>query len=338
MIKTNKLCKQVFSVILSLLIIFMGTTFCNAAIKPENEVSPCYANIDGKSANISISGIKANCTASLRCESSMSLKIKMELQKSKSGGYETVETWTSSKTGTYLAMSESVDSQLINKGYPLELIEIMLDEEKADLIANNCYYDCANTYNYDENGELINVTNFDENGITPFGQIKTSHLSLTITTSKSGSNTVLTFSYNWKTLPANRFQDPMSLAWDSSVFSYKSGSFKKVDKYSYVLNDGSDGQVYTATQSSETSYAQGSYNYITWYADLKGYTSNVIKLYGYGALTLVPKSTGKSTQVFGHYVHNKTALSLSLSYGVGGFSVSGLSSYDELGTDISFKS
>lgn len=234
--------------------------------------------------------------------------------------------------------SESIDNQLINRGYPLKLIEIMLDEEKTDLIANDCYYDCANTYNYDEYGELINVINFDENAIMTFGQIKTSHLSLTITKSKSGSNTVLTFNYDWKTLPLNRYQDPMSLAWDSSIFSYKSGSFKKVDKYSYVLGDGSNGQVYTATQSSETSYANGSSNYISWYADLKGYTSNVIKLYGYGSLTLVPKKTGKSTQIFGHYVHNKTGLSLSLSYGAAGFSISGNSTYDELGTDISLNS
>lgn len=234
--------------------------------------------------------------------------------------------------------AESVDSQLLNRGYPLKLIEIMLDEEKKDLIADNCYYDCANTYNYDEYGELINVTDFDENAVAPLGQIQASHLSLTIAKSKSGSNTVLTFNYNWKTLPVNRFQDPMSLAWDSSVFSYKSGSFKKVDKYSYVLGDGSDGKIYTATQSSETSYADGSSNYISWYADLKGYTSNVIKLYGYGTLTLVPKKTGKSTQAFGHYVHNKSGFSLSLSYNGAGFSVSGLSTYDELGADISFTS
>lgn len=234
--------------------------------------------------------------------------------------------------------SQSIDDQLINRGYPLKLIEILLDEEKADLIAKNCYYECANTYNYDENGELINITNFDENAITPYGQIKSTHLSLSITTSKSGSNTVLTFNYNWKTLPLNRYQDPMSLAWDSSVFSYKSGSFKKVDKYSYVLGDGSNGKVYTATHSSENSYAKGASNYISWYADLKGYTSNVIRLYGYGTLTLVPKKKGKSTQAFGHYVHAKMNLSLSLSYSGAGFSVSGLSTYDELGTDISFKS
>lgn len=235
----------------------------------------------------------------------------------------------------------SIDDQLISRGYPSELIEMMSEEEKEDLIAEDCYYDCANTYNYDENGELINITNFDENAIMPYGQIKKTHLSLSITTSKSGKNTVLTFNYSWKTLPVNRYQDPMCLAWDSSVFSYKSGSFKKVDKYSYVIGDGSNGKVYTATHSSEAAYAKGSFNQITWYADLKGYTANVIKLYGYGKLTLVPKKTGKSTQVFGHYVHDRALMgSLSLSYnGVGAsFSVSGSSSYDELGIDISFKS
>ena len=229
----------------------------------------------------------------------------------------------------------TIDEQLIARGYPIELIEIMLDEEKDDLITKDCYYDSAIEYNYDENGELINVNSYDKPAITPFGQIKTSQLSLTIARSKSGSNTVITFNYNWKTLPLNRYQDPMSIAWDSSIFSLKSGSFKKVDKYDFVLDNG---KYYTSTNSSETSYAKASSNYVSWYADLKGYTANVVKLYGYGTMTLVPKKTGKSTQVFGHYVHNKTGLSLSLTYGGGGFAVSGPASYDELGTDITFTS
>lgn len=234
--------------------------------------------------------------------------------------------------------TESIDDILIKRGYPIKLIETMSDEEKDELIDNNCYYDCANTYNYDENGELINIESFDENAITPYGQIKTSSLSLTITTSKSASNTVVTFSYSWKKLPTLRYQDPMSIGWDSSVFSYKSGSFKKVDKYGYVINCGSNGKVYTATHSSETAYANGSFGYITWYADLKGYTSNVVKLYGHGTLTLIPKKTGKSTQIYGHDVHDKLGLSLSLTFNGATFSVSGTSTYDELGTDISIKS
>lgn len=43
----------------------------------------------------------------MQSKKSMVLKIKMELQKEKSSGYETVENWTSSKTGTYLSTKES---------------------------------------------------------------------------------------------------------------------------------------------------------------------------------------------------------------------------------------
>lgn len=42
-------------------------------------------------------------------------KIKMELQKEKSKTYETVETWTNSKTGTVLAMSESRNINVLCK-------------------------------------------------------------------------------------------------------------------------------------------------------------------------------------------------------------------------------
>ena len=55
---------------------------------------------------ISISGITANCTSSLNTRSSTKLSIKMELQKKKSGTYETIKTWSASKTGTYLSVAE----------------------------------------------------------------------------------------------------------------------------------------------------------------------------------------------------------------------------------------
>jgi hypothetical protein len=65
--------------------------------------------------SIEISGIKAKCTAKLKSKKSVPLKIKMELQKEKSKTYETVETWTSSKTGTVLAMSESRNINVLCK-------------------------------------------------------------------------------------------------------------------------------------------------------------------------------------------------------------------------------
>ena len=42
-------------------------------------------------------------------------ELEMELQKEKSKTYETVETWTSSKTGTVLAMSESRNINVLCK-------------------------------------------------------------------------------------------------------------------------------------------------------------------------------------------------------------------------------
>ena len=107
MTKQNTKIRQIALMFLSLLMIFGSTFVSNAAVNNDNKVCPYYVNISDSSANLSISGIKANCSATLQSKKSVALKIKMELQKEKSSGYETVETWTSSKTGTILAMSES---------------------------------------------------------------------------------------------------------------------------------------------------------------------------------------------------------------------------------------
>lgn len=100
------------------LMILSNTLIANAGIKNGNEISPYYVNISAYAANLNISGIKAECKAYVSTNKSLNLKIKMELQKEKSSGYETVETWTSSKTGTYLAMTES---RLINVLYDYRL-------------------------------------------------------------------------------------------------------------------------------------------------------------------------------------------------------------------------
>lgn len=107
MAKSKNMFSMFFMVLLSCLMVFGNTVSIYAATNNENGISPLYTNISYNTTNLTISGIKADCTATLRANKSVSLKIKMELQKEKSSGYETVETWTSSKTGTYLAMSES---------------------------------------------------------------------------------------------------------------------------------------------------------------------------------------------------------------------------------------
>ena len=104
-------CKNIFRIFmmcfLSCMIILSNTVAGIAAVNNGSEISPQYTNISYNTVTLTISGIKANCTATVRANKSVSLKIKMELQKEKSSGYETVETWTSSTTGTFLAISES---------------------------------------------------------------------------------------------------------------------------------------------------------------------------------------------------------------------------------------
>lgn len=107
MTKSKNMFSMFFMVLLSCLIVFGNTVSTCAAANNENGISPLYTNISNNTTNLTISGIKADCSATVKANKTVNLTIKMELQKEKSNGYETVETWTSSKTGTYLAMSES---------------------------------------------------------------------------------------------------------------------------------------------------------------------------------------------------------------------------------------
>ena len=101
-----KISRKIISFLLAVLTIFSTAIVASAKESDDNEIAPCYA--DGiHNAQFSISGIKATCSADIRVSSSQYLKIVMELQKKKSNGYETIKTWTSSKTGTSLSMSES---------------------------------------------------------------------------------------------------------------------------------------------------------------------------------------------------------------------------------------
>ena len=125
--KQNKSIKQFVLIVLSFLMVFGNVAVADATVNYDNEVAPLYVNISNHFEQIEISGIKAKCTAKLKSKKSVPLKIKMELQKEKSKTYETVETWTSSKTGTLLSVSESRNINVLCK-YRLKVTFISIDE------------------------------------------------------------------------------------------------------------------------------------------------------------------------------------------------------------------
>ncbi len=103
----KKVFKRSITVILSFLLIVSNAFVSFADTRQENDIDLYYANIDNCICSLNISGIKANCSAILNSKKEMNLKIKMELQKKKSSGYETVETWTKSQKSNFVEMSES---------------------------------------------------------------------------------------------------------------------------------------------------------------------------------------------------------------------------------------
>lgn len=110
----KKCTKLSISVILAFAIIMSYTIFFVSAknmTEKSEDASPYYTTINNAIATFNISGLNSTSTAKLTSKRSTSLYIKIELQKEKSTGYQTIETWTKSGTGTYLSLEET---RLIN--------------------------------------------------------------------------------------------------------------------------------------------------------------------------------------------------------------------------------
>lgn len=242
--------------------------------------------------------------------------------------------------------SSSLDSILLQRGYPQIVLDTMDIDAKADICADNVTFAGAVITYYDEEDAVFREISVNEDGTynSPKGQIPTADLSLSFTYSKSETSSgrlnyiKITYNYNWLKLPVFRWQDPVSVSWDNSKFEMMDNSFSKVDKYDGLVVNANGVVVGTVTDqvhSSEDGYANASNAGVTWYADLKGYIGvQPTKLYGYGTFKIAPTSTtssGSST-LYGHYVHPKAELGLSVNVSsYGSFSISGGSNYDERG-------
>ncbi len=76
-----------------------------------NTITPRWSVINSVATVFTISGLNSTSSVILTAKNSTSLYIKIELQKEKSTGYETIETWTKSGTGYNLSLEED---RLIN--------------------------------------------------------------------------------------------------------------------------------------------------------------------------------------------------------------------------------
>ena len=110
MVKTMK---KTVSILLILTMLFSSFAIMSSAAVVDDDygVMPCFTTISSVSTSFTISGLNSTSSVALVAKTSTSLYIIIELQKEKSSGYETIETWTKSGTGKSLLLEET---RLIN--------------------------------------------------------------------------------------------------------------------------------------------------------------------------------------------------------------------------------
>ena len=108
----SNIIQKSLSIILIFTMLFSIFAISSSATKEEeNTIMPRFSVISAVATGFSISGLTATASVSLTAQYATSLYIKIELQKEKSTGYETIETWTKSGTGRILVLEED---RLIN--------------------------------------------------------------------------------------------------------------------------------------------------------------------------------------------------------------------------------
>lgn len=105
--------KSIFKALAVLLALIFAFSACSLAFaedvdtSADEEIIDRYTTISSFIAGFSISGITANCSATINAQKSTTLRIGMTLQKKTSSGYTNVQNWTANKTGTSLSLSKT---------------------------------------------------------------------------------------------------------------------------------------------------------------------------------------------------------------------------------------
>lgn len=109
----SKIVKKSASVVLIIAILCTAFAFNSfgATVDEDYGVMPCFTTINSVATSFTISGLNSTSSVVLSAKTSTSLYIKIEFQKETSTGYETLETWTKSGTGTVLSLEKT---RLIN--------------------------------------------------------------------------------------------------------------------------------------------------------------------------------------------------------------------------------
>lgn len=110
----SSIIKKCLCIILILTILFSALAINSSAIEPNEDeygVMPCWSIINSVGTSFTISGINSTSSVILTSQFTVNLFIQIELQKEKSTGYETIETWSAFGDGVALSLEKN---RLIN--------------------------------------------------------------------------------------------------------------------------------------------------------------------------------------------------------------------------------
>lgn len=119
--------KKSISFILILSTLFSFLAFHSSATEEENTIMPRWSAIQSVGTSFTISGINSTSSVVLTSQYDTTLYIKIELQKEKSTGYETIETWTKFGNGTYVMLEETRPINIF-ENYRIKVTCIASDE------------------------------------------------------------------------------------------------------------------------------------------------------------------------------------------------------------------
>ncbi len=231
-----------------------------------------------------------------------------------------------------------MDTVLLQRGFPqLYLEHLSLSAKESLYNKPDLVFEGATISVYDEQtGDFIDYE-ISNDGISLYGQIPDSDLSLTWAVSRSSTSkdVHVTYSYKWHTSPVFRWDDQIGVAWNPEYFRMVDNSFLKGD---YYYSSPGTGEIGTLSESRNFSSSEDSG--VVWHAKRPAIWQNNLS-FGHGEFLLHPQKTGTfTTTLHGHFVHPTASATIELQVPIfdGGisFSVTGGTGYDELGSQRTY--
>lgn len=125
--------------------------------------------------------------------------------------------------------NEVIDATLRSRGYPQVFLDSMSPSAKLSIYEKSDFvFDGGIITTYSQETGIFTDYEIAADGIATIGQIPASDLTLSWSISKNPRNSkelFVEYSYVWNNMPFFRWQDPIAVSWDDSLFEMKDDSF-----------------------------------------------------------------------------------------------------------------